>query len=74
MINVAVPFSSALQSLAALTAPVCSIGDSASSCNLSKILHVLYVVAGVLAAVLIVVIAFAVHAWRKTRETDLTRP
>lgn len=66
------------QSAHALTALMvsadCSSGISSSSCNLRGFLHVLYVVAGALAIVLIAVITFAVHAWRRTKEADLTRP
>ena len=51
--------------------PDCSAGTSSASCNLGGLLHLLFVIAGVLGVILIAVIAFAVHAWRKSKEADL---
>ncbi len=54
-------------------APNCSAGMNSASCNLNGLLHLLYVIAIVLGFILLLVVAFAIHAWRKTKEAELTR-
>jgi len=53
--------------------PNCSAGMNSASCNLNGLLHLLYVIAIVLGVILLLVVAFAIHAWRKTKEAELTR-
>ena len=67
----ATPYGFRALAFAIALVPDCSAGTSSASCNLGGLLHLLYVVAAVLGAILIAVIAFAVHAWRKTKEADL---
>lgn len=54
-------------------APNCTVDSTDLSCKLARFLPVLYVVAVVLAIALVVVIGIAIHAWRKTRETEIVR-
>ncbi len=46
----------------------CDASGSSFKCEMQGVLHFLYAAAGVLAVVLVVVVAAAVHVYRKNRD------
>jgi len=44
-----------------------------TNCGLTRTLHILYVAAGVLGVILVIVLAAALYLYRKNKRTDLLR-
>ncbi len=65
------PLGTALVTAVFSTREKCDSADTA--CSASQFLHWLYLVAGILALVLILVIVLAVRVWRKNKNADLER-
>ncbi len=58
-----------IPALALASSPDCAVNSESLQCRLLSFLNLLYVLGTVLAVVLVVVVALAVHAWYTTRSS-----
>lgn len=58
---------------ASLAAPNCTAAGGDLTCRLASVLHILYIIAAILAFVLVAVIVLAVHIYRKNNTADEQR-